>query len=47
MGEFDLGFSSKLELTEQEHQASHNIWPTIIRQGEVLPFDWKQLKNMP
>jgi ABC-type branched-subunit amino acid transport system substrate-binding protein len=47
MGEFDLGFPAKLKLTEQEHQASHQIWPTIIRQGEVLPFDWKQLKNMP
>lgn len=47
LGEFDLGFAAPLEITRNEHQASHQIWPTIIRKGEVLPFDWKQLRNMP
>ena len=47
MGEFDLGFAAPLKLTPKEHQASHQIWPTIIRQGEVLPFDWKQLGTIP
>ena len=47
MGEFDLGFAAPLKLSPKEHQASHQIWPTIIRQGEVLPFDWKQLGTMP
>jgi len=47
LGEFDLGFDSPLKITAKEHQASHQVWPTIIRQGEILPFDWKQLQNMP
>lgn len=47
MGEFDLGFAAPLKLSPKEHQASHQIWPTIIRQGEVLPFDWKQLGTIP
>jgi ABC-type branched-subunit amino acid transport system substrate-binding protein len=47
LGEFDMGFKTPLKISSTEHQASHQIWPTIIREGEVLPFDWKQLKNMP
>ena len=47
LGQFDLGFSAPLKISRTEHQASHQIWPTIIRNGEVLPFDWNQLKNLP
>jgi ABC-type branched-subunit amino acid transport system substrate-binding protein len=47
LGQFDLGFAAPLKLSSKEHQASHQIWPTIIRKGEVQPFDWKQLRNMP
>jgi ABC-type branched-subunit amino acid transport system substrate-binding protein len=47
LGQFDLGFAAPLELSKSEHQASHQIWPTILREGEILPFDWKQLRNMP
>jgi len=47
LGEFELGFAKPLILTPNEHQASHEIWPTIIRQGEVYPFDWKQLRTLP
>jgi len=44
LGEFDLGLDITLKLSPEEHQASHQIWPTIIRKGEVLPFDWEQLQ---
>ncbi len=47
LGQFDLGFNTPLKISRTEHQASHKIWPTIIRRGEVLPFDWNHLKNMP
>jgi branched-chain amino acid transport system substrate-binding protein len=47
LGRFDIGLATPLTLTGEEHQASHQIWPTIIRGGEVQPFDWKQLRNMP
>jgi len=47
LGQFDMGFASQLNITKIEHQASHQIWPTIIRKGEVQTFDWMQLKKMP
>jgi len=45
LGEFDIGFNTPLEISQSEHQASHQVWPTIIRGGEVLPFDWRKLKT--
>jgi len=45
LGEFDIGFNTPLKLSSSEHQASHQVWPTIIRGGEILPFDWRQLKT--
>ena len=47
LGQFDLGFSAPLQITTTEHQASHQIWPTIIRKGDILPFEWNQLEKMP
>jgi ABC-type branched-subunit amino acid transport system substrate-binding protein len=47
LGRFDLGFAVPLNLTRNEHQASHQTWPTIIHRGKVESFDWKQLRNMP
>ena len=47
LGRFDLGFSTPLYLSSTDHQASHQVWPTIIHNGEVLPFNWNQLKYMP
>jgi hypothetical protein len=47
LGQFDMGFASQLNITKIEHQASHQIWPTIIRKGEVQTFDWKKLKKLP
>jgi len=47
LGQFDMGFDAPLNLSKGEHQASHRIWPTIIRGGEVFSFDWKHLRNMP
>jgi len=47
LGQFNLGFSAPLKITPAEHQASHQIWPTIIRKGDILPFDWNQLRKMP
>ncbi len=47
LGRFDLGFTEPLYISKDKHQASHQIWPTIIRYGDILPFNWKQLKDMP
>ena len=46
LGQFDLGLGKPLELTQQEHQASHRIWPTVLENGRFVPFDWSQIANM-
>jgi len=43
--EFDLGLGITLNLSQTEHQASHQIWPTIIRKGEIRSFEWNQLQK--
>ncbi|KKJ78814.1 ligand-binding receptor [Kiloniella litopenaei] len=44
LGEFDIGLGQKLYYDRQDHQASHRVWPTSLRQGKFVPFDWQ---NMP
>ncbi len=43
MGDFDFGLGTSLSLGGLDHQASSNVWPTIIRDGRVVPFDWSDL----
>ena len=44
LGEFDLGLGDPLRLSPQKHQASHRVWATKIVGGNVVPFEWQQLK---
>lgn len=46
LGEFDLGLGVPLRLGPEEHQASHSVWPTIIRNGKVVVFNWERLANL-
>ena len=46
LGTFDIGLGTTLKLSPSEHQASHAVWPTIIRQGRVESFDWTQLPGV-
>jgi ABC-type branched-subunit amino acid transport system substrate-binding protein len=43
LGRVDLGLGVELSLTPTQHQASHGVWPTIIRGGKVVPLRWKEL----
>jgi len=43
LGKFDIGVGVELELSKKVHQASSNVWPTIITEGKVKPLDWKAL----
>lgn len=43
LGEFDIGLGTNLDINDSEHQASHQVWPTIIRNGKVIPFNWSDL----
>lgn len=45
LGTFDLGLGNPLSLGTQEHQASHKIWWSEIRQGTVLPMQMVRNRN--
>jgi branched-chain amino acid transport system substrate-binding protein len=46
MGTFDLGLGAQLSLSQAEHQASHKVWLSVIRDGQVLPFEWDRLGEL-
>ncbi len=46
LGEFDLGLGAKLHYGPDDHQACHRIWPTIVRNGLLVPFDWKSIGDL-
>jgi ABC-type branched-subunit amino acid transport system substrate-binding protein len=41
----DLGFGDPATLSPREHQLSHRVWPTVIRQGRFQSVaSWKSLR---
>ena len=44
LGEFDMGLGQRLHLGPKEHQACHRVWPTILRGGKAVPFQWEELR---
>jgi len=47
LGTFELEPGFTLSLGPDDHQASDQIWPTVIRDGLVVPFRWEQLSDRP
>ncbi len=47
LGSFDIGLGAPLCLGPNEHQASHTVWPTVIRGAAAVPMDWGDLKQIP
>jgi ABC-type branched-subunit amino acid transport system substrate-binding protein len=45
--DFDIGLGVALRLAPDDHQASHTVWPTILRGGETRPLDWAELGGSP
>jgi len=43
MGTFEMGLNFPLRLGPDEHQANHQVWPTIIKDGQVVNFNWNLL----
>ncbi|MBZ5486155.1 ABC transporter substrate-binding protein [Halomonas aquamarina] len=39
----DIGLDAPLTLSADQHQASHSVWPTVIRSGRFEPVDWTAL----
>jgi hypothetical protein len=43
LGQFDIGLGEQLFLSRTEHQASHRVWPTILKEGRFVPFQWTDI----
>jgi ABC-type branched-subunit amino acid transport system substrate-binding protein len=43
LGNFDIGLGETLYLSRTEHQASHRVWPTILRGDRFEPFQWSEI----
>lgn len=43
--EFDLGLGTIHRLSTTEHQFSHRVWPTIIRDSKFEALQWSALKS--
>jgi len=41
--QFDLGLGEPLKLDPTNHQACHRVWPTILRNGQFVPFQWPEI----
>jgi branched-chain amino acid transport system substrate-binding protein len=43
LGQFDIGLGKTLYLSRTEHQASHRVWPTLLKEGRFVPFQWSDI----
>jgi ABC-type branched-subunit amino acid transport system substrate-binding protein len=43
LGQFDIDLGEQLFLSRTEHQASHRVWPTILKEGRFVPFQWTDI----
>lgn len=43
LGSFDLGIGVPFRLGPEEHQASHQVWPTLLADGQVVSRSWPQI----
>ena len=43
---FDIGLGESLHLSPKEHQASHHVWPTILRDGKFVSFEWADIGKL-
>jgi branched-chain amino acid transport system substrate-binding protein len=46
LGKFDVGLGETLCLGRTEHQASHQIWPTLFKEGRFVPFQWSEIRAL-
>lgn len=46
LGHFNLDSILNLELSQKNHQANHTVWPTVLSNGDVIPFSWNKLPSL-
>lgn len=39
----DVGSGVAISFSKTEHQGSHKVWPTVIKDGKFVALDWKNL----
>lgn len=45
LGDFDLGLGTPLRLNAAQHQASHHVWPTLLKKGQVVASSWAEIRR--
>jgi ABC-type branched-subunit amino acid transport system substrate-binding protein len=40
----DVGIGMPVSYSRTEHQASHKVWPTVIKKGKFVSLNWKDLR---
>ncbi|MBK7645037.1 MAG: ABC transporter substrate-binding protein [Planctomycetes bacterium] len=46
LGRFDIGLETPLQLSPTEHQACHEVWLSVIRDGAVQPLAWERMPEL-
>jgi branched-chain amino acid transport system substrate-binding protein len=46
LGHFDIGLGEPMHLSPTDHQASHRVWPTVLKEGHFLSFQWSDIKAL-
>lgn len=44
--DLDIGIGVKISFNKNEHQASHKVWPTMIKGGKFITFDWNDYHSL-
>ncbi|STY31385.1 leucine ABC transporter subunit substrate-binding protein LivK [Legionella wadsworthii] len=45
MRNVDIGIGIPISFDKNNHQALHTVWPTILRNGKYISFDWMELRQ--
>lgn len=43
--DLDIGSGVPVTYSKNDHQASHKVWPTVIKVGKYVPLNWSDLKK--
>jgi ABC-type branched-subunit amino acid transport system substrate-binding protein len=43
MKNVDIGIGIPISFDKTHHQALHQVWPTILKKGSFVPFNWEEL----
>jgi len=44
LSDLDVGIGVPVTFAKDKHQASHEVWPTVIRNGHYESLNWNELR---